>query len=228
MPFFQIGKPRALSDIAVSFNPSRKTRAAIPIALIDDGEFGYLEHLRENGYALTQYHDISDTRMVAEYPIVVCDIKGVGTNLSAKYQGAHVIAELRKTYPDKFLVVYSSFTFDTSYNRFFAMADTSLNKDAPLDEWVEKLDRAARTMADPAKRWERVRNDLLLNGQLSLFQLLNLEQAFIKAMRNKSAAAFSSKLGDLRLDDAQKETLGVFAKSAIEIGVALALKGLGS
>ena len=227
MAFFQIGKPRALSDIAVSFLPSRKTRSAVPIALIEDGEFGYLESLRDNGYALTKYDDIRDTRMVADYPVVVCDIMGVGRSLSTKFQGAHVISELRKTYPDKFLIVYSAATFDPSFNRFFSMADTELIKNAPLDEWVEKLDRAAQTMADPARRWERVRNNLLLNGHLSMFQLLKLEQAFIKAIRNKDGTSFSSKLKQLRLDDAQKEMLGVFAKSAIEIGTTLAIKGFG-
>lgn len=226
MPFFHIGEPRPLTDIAIKFIPSQKTRSAVPVALIDDGEFGYLKQLQETGFALTKYEDISDTRMVAAYPIVVCDIMGVGRKLNAKYQGAFVISELRKTYPDKFLILYSAANFEASFNRFTSAADISLNKETPFDEWIDKLDKAAETMADPAKRWERVRNHLLLNGQLSMFQLLNLEQAFIKAMCKKDAAAFSGKLRELRIDSEQKEMLGVLAKSAIEIGMALAIKGL--
>src|SRR4051812_32693639 len=123
MSFIIFGRPKQVSDLKDhTINHSAGSlRSQIPILVVDDQEFPYLEVLRQHGFNLTFFNDISDVRQVNNFPVVVCDIKGVGKSFKSKYEGAHVIAEIKKYFPTKILIAFTAHMFDSSFNKYFAM-----------------------------------------------------------------------------------------------------------
>jgi len=124
MKFRHFGKPKSIKDLDI---PTLKLktidRINIPILVIDDNEFEYLDHLKTHRFDLTYFDDIQSIESAKEYEIILCDINGVGKRFESKYEGAHVIAELHKKYPFKTIIAYTGYTHDPTFNKFFRMAD---------------------------------------------------------------------------------------------------------
>lgn len=180
------GRPRELTELKTlhkSFQASH--RHLVPIAVIDDEPLQYLAILRDHGFTITVFNDISDVKALEAFPIVLCDIKGVGKAFKSKYEGAHVIAEIRKHYPQKILAAYSGQQFDPSYNQFFEQCDFVIKKDVDSDAWIERLDEAIQLAIDPIAQWKRLRT-YLLSHDVPLFHLLRLEDDYVTSMLNKS------------------------------------------
>ncbi|MGN0402458.1 MAG: hypothetical protein ACI4HQ_09410, partial [Acetatifactor sp.] len=56
-------------------------RKRIDILVIDDEEFTPSIFLSNNNFRLTYKKDIDNVKDVSEYPIILCDIRGVGKQL---------------------------------------------------------------------------------------------------------------------------------------------------
>ena len=108
--FFHIGKPKSIADLPESSGQSPKL-SHVQMLLIDDSDFPYLENLATHDFNIRQYRDVTDLKSVEPYPVVLCDIRGVGRQLSERFEGAHVIQEIRKRYPAKVVVAYSGESF---------------------------------------------------------------------------------------------------------------------
>lgn len=192
---FKIGRRPKLSDIAIRDVPIAKARKLNSIGVIDDQKFGYFEALRSHGFIMNELGDISDVSAVAAYDIVICDIKGVGSAFGSRYEGAHVISEIRNQYPDKYIIAFSGGQFDPSYKRFFDKCDLSIRKDADMEDWCIALDETSALLGDPIKRWLRTRS-ILVDSGIDLYDIMNLEIEYIKAIKEKSPdelqKAFSS------------------------------------
>tara|TARA_R110002111_G_scaffold110393_2_gene169897 strand:- start:113 stop:778 length:666 start_codon:yes stop_codon:yes gene_type:complete len=180
--FYTIGKPLGIKDLNI---PSLKLksieRKQVPILIIDDDEFEYLEHIKNHRFDVEYFEDIPSIESAENYEIILCDIQGVGKKFKSKFEGAHVISELRRKYPFKTIIAYTGYTHDPTYNRFFAMADFSVKKDIDGDEWIEKLDQAIAIATDPKNKWIKVRNYLLENN-VSLFDITKLENEFVATL----------------------------------------------
>lgn len=200
-----IGKPLGIKDLNVpSLKLKTLERKQIPIMVIDDEPFSYLEHIKTHRFDIEYFEDIQTIESAEAYEIILCDIQGVGKKFNSKYEGAHVIAELRKKYPFKTIVAYTGYKHDPSFNRFFALADFSVNKDIDGDEWIDKLDHAIAIATDPKNRWIKVRS-FLLEHDVPLYDIMMLENEYVKLLINgKSIKDFpSTKLsneisGDIR------------------------------
>jgi len=156
--FAFIGKPKSIKDLDIaSLKLKTVERRQVPILVIDDNKFEYLEHLQQHRFDLTYFEDITSIESTKEYEIIMCDIQGVGKKFNSKFEGAHVIAEIRKKYPFKTLIAYTGHTHDPTFNKFFRMADMTVKKDIDGDEWVEKMDDAISLTIDAKKRWIKVR-----------------------------------------------------------------------
>lgn len=189
--YLQIGKPRKLSSLRVSLQDLGNLKRNHQIAVIDDQAFLKAEALRAHRFNLVEIGDIRTVDQVAEYPIIVCDIRGVGGALSSSLEGAHLIAEIRKTYPDKFLVSYSGAQFDISYNEPLKSADVSLPKDATTEHWVRTLEDGINKVGNPRERWLRLRSRLLDKG-VEIHEVFEMEQRFIRAVEKQDASLFQS------------------------------------
>jgi hypothetical protein len=190
--FIKVGAPKKLSDLGITCPEMRELKTKNKIAIIDDEPFLKLESLRAHGFNLTELGgDIKSVDQVMAYPIVICDIKGVGKAFGSDKEGAHVLSEIRKTYPDKFLITFTGMTYDASYNESLATADASATKDASVDYWTALLEKGLKNVGDPRQRWIRFRKNLLDEG-MDLFELFKLEQAFIKAIEKRDASIMKS------------------------------------
>ena len=180
-----IGKIFSIGDLANQKKSFKKPqRENVKIALIDDEPFQGLERLQRNDYKIKQFEDISDISAVSEFEIVLVDIDGVGKALSEKYQGAFILQEIRKRYPYKIIIAYSSKTFDASYNKYFKNADFVFRKDQTTEQWVENLDQAIVFAIDPLYQWKKLRDYLLIND-VKLVNVLKIEDNFVKCILRK-------------------------------------------
>lgn len=118
---------------------------------------------------------------MVKFDIIICDIQGVGKNFGSKYEGGHLIKEINNKYPLKYLVAFSGKSFDMTYNQFFSLCDTVMQKHADISEWTGCLDKATINLSDPIYIWKKARK-MLLENQEDLNLVSKLEQAYLKSI----------------------------------------------
>lgn len=217
MNWMRIWRRYRLEDLKQGISPS-ELRTRTRIALIDDEPFRRLDPLIRNGFNIVEVGgNVTSLEQVAAYPVVVCDIRGVAGALNVDLGGAHLIAEIRKAYPDKYLIAYSGVAQSIRYNEFLSRADRSLTKGAPIEEWVTALDKALEETGTPYGRWMRFRQHLCSTG-LDALELHQLEQAYIAAsLRNnpalleRHAQRLPPDIQDLALRFAQTALIGLIS-----------------
>lgn len=186
---FILGKTLELSELN-NLNTDREfKRNTVDILCIDDQGFQYEEILRHHGFSIRVIKDIEDIKAVEAYPIVICDIKGIGKSFNSPYEGGHIIQEIKKCYPSKTVVAFSGHSFDTKYNKFFKMADHVVSKDIDSDDWVNLLDEIVKQMISPIEQWKSMRQ-YLINQDVSTKTVFKLEQEYIEAMMKKDINKF--------------------------------------
>jgi len=183
--FYIIGKPKDVSRLDLPhLKLNNIQRKDVPIAIIDDQGFDYLERLKLHKFNISYFNDVTNLESLLAYEIILCDIRGVGQSFASKFDGAHVMREIHNIYPFKTLIAYTAYTYDPTYNTYLNVTDIVLKKDIDLDEWVENLDRAIKITTDPKKRWLKLRNYFLARD-VSLVNLAKLEDEYVKIILNK-------------------------------------------
>jgi hypothetical protein len=162
----------------------------LQVAIIDDNEVPYIETLRNNGFNITHHVDIDNFEMIKLYPIIICDIRGVGKKFGSDKEGAHIIREARRLYPDKYLIAMSSDVYNIRWVKLLDDADDKIMRDADVDQVIDALNTAINIMRCNKERWLRVRNNLLHKHKLDLFDVWKIEQAFIKSVISKDKSSF--------------------------------------
>lgn len=155
-------------------------RKKTDILIIDDEEFGPQSFLEKNNYRFTNKKDVDNIRDASEYPIILCDIRGVGQNLSKKYEGAFLISEIKKNYPDKVVLAYTASQYDATYNNYLIKADGVLTKNMATEDWLETLDKFIYLISDPVYQWKKFRN-LLLDNDVQVLEVAKYENVFVKS-----------------------------------------------
>ena len=182
--FLNIGTPLSLTQIQTKDWNIVNSRPLIPIAIIDDQKFPYSDMLRQVKFNIIEVGDITDIKHIKEYGVIICDIQGVGKAFGSKYEGGYVIKEIRKHFPDKYIIAFSGSRFDPTFKRFLDECDITIKKDADTDDWTKALDTSIEELSHPIKRWIRARN-IFLNNNMELIDVFKLEQAYIKAIARK-------------------------------------------
>ncbi len=182
---FMLWKKYELSLLKDSIALRVVDRSSVPILCIDDEGLEYEEILRTHDFNIKVLKDIEDIKAVKEYPIVICDIQGVGKSFGSKYQGAHIIEEIKKQYPHKIVIANTGQKHDVRYNKYFIMADYTIPKDIDSDQWVENLDNAIKKVASPVEQWKRMR-DFLFENDVTTRQVYLLEMDYVKSILSKN------------------------------------------
>lgn len=196
-------------------------RKFVEILVIDDDEFTVGKRLEANNFRLTYKKDIENIRDVSEYPIILCDIRGVGSSLSSQYEGAFLIKEIKINYPTKQIVAYTASQYDPSYNEYLGYADDIRRKDTEFEEWVEILDEEIEKCVDPVFQWKRIRSRLLDEG-VSLTEVTKLESTYVGAVKNRSFENFE------KLANSMSPQSNQFIKQLLSsIAVEMIMKGIG-
>lgn len=215
--FITIGTPKQIDHLKVNPTPPIGTlRSRVHIIVIDDKGFIYEEVLRNHGFSIKVLNDIQDIKAVESYPVVICDIRDVGKSFGSKYEGAHVIAEIKKHYPNKVLIACSGEQFDASFNQYFALCDASVKKDIESEKWVETLDNAIATYLNPVSQWKKLR-DYLINLDVPTVRIAKLEDHYVTAiLTKKKPFQDEKKLIDLP-QDAKNILLGIASNYAFKL-----------
>jgi hypothetical protein len=188
-------------------------RANVPIVVVDDQPFDPANNLRHNHYLINHLSDIQNIDEVKTFPIVLCDLQGVGSKLHAELQGAHLIREIKQHFPEKIVIAYTGIGRNNLMSRAAQQsADTFLKKDADLDEWIDALDGAIRNVTDPVYMWKRFRKRLLDAG-MTPFELTRLEDSFVRGATTG------------RKDDTQQRVLSVVEKLGLQNDLRAVVQG---
>ena len=183
--YFTFGKPKSVQALNTpSLNLVKPNRNEVPIIVIDDEQIPYLEDIRYHGFNITQFKDIEQIESVKGFEIVLCDIRGIGKKFKSKYEGAHIISEIKKIFPYKIVIAYTAYTFDPNYNKFFNIADNVFKKDIDRDEWIENLDKAIEMAINPITKWKKIRN-FLQEQNVSSVDIIKLENEYVEMIQKK-------------------------------------------
>ena len=210
--YLLLGKPQSILDARTSSLPFESSfRNKIPIAIIDDEPFAYESLLREHSYNIKLFNDIEDVRSLEAFPIILCDIRGVGKVFKSKFEGGHLIQEIRSYYPYKVIYAYSGYQVDPSFNKYFQMADKTLKKDISLEDWVSNLDDALKMVIDPCFLWKRLRKRLF-QEDIAICEIMKLEDQYVSFVKEKKSE-FPSKKYSTNLPDKAKALLIGFSET---------------
>ena len=225
--FFNTERIVLLSELESQFQQVCKTtplcdlRKSIEILVIDDEEFKPERNLRNLDFNLTVFKDISRVEQVKNYDIILCDVNGVGLELSDLTQGAFLIDEIKKNYKSKIVISYTAGS-QSSELVFLARqySDGDIRKDAPIEDWRNLLDDFIENLSNPIYQWKRERLQLLDNG-MELNDLRNIVQLILKILnqgadviRNKIISAYNIKQSNLN-DSKWKQDLQNFLYSKV-------------
>lgn len=132
--------------------------------------------------------------MLSDYQIVISDIDGVGQSFSSEYQGAYIIKELKRLFPDKYLIAMSSKIYNLSFTEILSNADVKINRDVNVDIVSEKLNIAIKEISSVKNRWLRVRAQLINEHFIDLYDVWSMEQDVIKSILTKENKIDSDKI----------------------------------
>lgn len=184
----------------------REKRKLIRIAVVDDNIFAPHRNLENMEYSIDFLGDVTAIQKLIPYQIVLCDLQGVGTALDAKKQGAFLIREIKKNFPEKYVVAYTGGGLNQTITREAASdADTLLKKDVDIDQWSETLDELILKLLNPYNVWQRQRR-ALVDRDVDTLTMLKLESAFVSSLDKtqpaRKATSFETYLssGDFKGD----------------------------
>ena len=178
----------SLSDLvevtALQHSNTSDLRSKVEILIIDDEDLAAEDYLKKNGFRITHKKDIDTIKDVLPYPVVLCDIRGVGQNLGSPKEGAFIIKEIKSSYPNKQVIAYTGSSYDPAYNEYLKMADTVINKGVSIDDWVSIIDEQINHAVDATYQWEQLRKYLLESG-VSTAYVAKLEDKYVRAIKKK-------------------------------------------
>lgn len=170
-----------LSDIDKNALSLEELKNKYEVLVIDDKDFINIGTLAANGFRVKQWRDVEDVTLTVKYPIIACDVNGVGNVLrpGSPNGGLHVLHEIKKHYPDKYLIQYSTVRQDFDEN--LIAADRIYPKDTSINTWQRDIEKALTVLGNPKLRWIRLRRKLSDDG-MDAYDIYKLEQAYIKEL----------------------------------------------
>jgi hypothetical protein len=184
MRFFK--KKYSMDDLEKFKQMNQVDRSAGNIILIDDNVYPIIDELRRHDYIINRLPDVERIDDLKNYHIVISDIKGVGKFFGSKFEGAHLIEEIHKKFPMKYLIAYSSSTFNPTFNQYFSLCDVIKRKNIDIQEWVVTLDNAIKNINDPVYQWEKIRA-ILVKNRLPIELISKIENSYIKSVVKKDS-----------------------------------------
>ncbi|MFN4915320.1 MAG: hypothetical protein ACK5FT_08370 [Sphingomonadales bacterium] len=194
-----------------------------------DSQLKYLKN--QLGFDITTKDDLYNMRDAAGYDIIICDIDGVGLKLGGN-NGIWLLNEINKEYPDKILVLYTNYNQEIrKLNRIENATFEKWDKGELIDNYIKNgqdgfADKIKTTMnyfADPARRWQKLRNKML-GTEMSIHEVAMLESYFVKSIVKNDKNIFDkmlSKYNNKHQNDIDFKSLLFTSKSIIETTLTL-------
>lgn len=162
-------------------NISIREKKNVRILIVDDEGFDD-EVLKTLGYldidTKLKYEKISDYE---NYDIIFCDINGIAKELDSKYQGAELARLIKKTYPSKVVIIYSSKEQSLDFYKYKTYVDEMIPKNIKNAEMAEIIDKYIEIINDPIERWKNFRKKLSEQGT-SPKDIALLEDCYVRGI----------------------------------------------
>lgn len=172
------------SDCMINQDQRMYLRKNMDILIIDDEELNVSQGLKDSNFSMYHKQDIDNIKDVEPYEIILCDIRGVGKRFSEAFEGAFIIKEIKKNYPNKHVIAYTASQYDASYNTYLAEADNVIPKGTSLEDWIAILDDEIDKIVNPVHQWKLVREKLLKND-VSTIETARLESEYVRSFKEK-------------------------------------------
>lgn len=134
-------------------------------------------------------NDLHDLEDVSPYKIILCDILDTGRTLGGKSQGAFLIAQIKRRFPDKYVIAYTAAASGDLAVLAAQHADNFMLKDADTEDWVLNLDEAIKQFLSPIEIWKRARRKLT-DANIAPEQIAILEEEYVNKILNKHERPF--------------------------------------
>ncbi|WP_296275370.1 response regulator [Pseudomonas sp. UBA7530] len=216
--YLELGNPLRLQSIDSGNTPILELKAKFQVLVIDDNPPIMVDTLRRSGFVIRDLRDIETIETAEPYPIVACDIGGIGRTFrpNSNSGGFYVLKEIRKHYPDKFLIQYS--TQNQYIDGSLTAADVIFPKDTSIDLWQDKLEGALKELGNPRLRWMKLRNRLSAEG-VDGYDIFKLEQAYIKGILDGKPDRIATDKAAGALSPEIKSLIVKFAATTIAMGI---------
>lgn len=178
---------RGFSQSQSHLQSAQSRRSAVRIAVIDDEVFAPQANLRSYGYSVEPIGDVKNVSEIIQYQIVLCDIMGVGRHFDTSLQGASLISEIKKNYPEKYVIAYTGAALNERAARLAtSRADKTLKKDVEIEEWISTLDKASAEVTDPYIIWNKIRYRFIEIG-VRTKDILHMEHLYVKSVTSQDS-----------------------------------------
>ena len=159
-----------------------KLKRETDILIIDDEDFPLLDDLKRHEFNIEYKSDITTLKDVEPYPIVLCDIHGIGKFLGSDKEGAYLVAKIKEKYPSKIVISYTADTTSPSIQKYLHYADNVIPKGTSIEDWAALLTESVKNIANPVTMWKKIQRDLL-NANVSTRDVALLEDKYVKAIK---------------------------------------------
>lgn len=163
---------------------SIRDKKNVRIAIIDDEGFddeilkslGYLDiDIKEKYNMMKEYEN---------YDIIFCDINGVAKELDPVYQGAALAKQIKKTYPSKIVIIFSSKDQSLDFHKFSDDVDNIIPKNLKNSEIAEIIDKYISVLNDPILCWKNYRKKIIEQGT-AITNVAILEDCYVRGILKK-------------------------------------------
>lgn len=165
-------------------NVSLKDRKNIKILFIDDEGFD-IEPLKKIGFLdVNKVYEYTKIEDYEKYDIIFCDINGIGKEINEKYQGAALAIIIKRTYPDKIVIIFSAKQQYLDMHEYSKYVDEIKAKNIQISDLAALLDKYIKKLSDPVEYWKEARRKLLSQG-VSTKTVSELEHYYVKSFKDK-------------------------------------------
>ena len=166
-----------LKDISLS-----KLKKESEILIIDDEEFTLLDDLKKHEFSIEYKSDITSLKDVEQYPIILCDIHGVGKFLGSSKEGAYLVYLIKEKYPSKVVISYTADTTSPDSQKYLHYADNVIPKGTSIEDWASLLNDAIKNISNPVNVWKKIQLELI-KANVSTRDIACLEDGYVKAIK---------------------------------------------
>ncbi len=151
------------------------------VLIIDDDKLDIEDTLRRIGYNVVWKKDIDVLTDVEDYPIIICDYKGVGAKFNSEYEGIYLLNLIKEKYPEKIVYLLSAANINLKVNEYIKNFDELIYK-GEEDKLIDYVNQDSSKFFNPRDMW--IHYKTILKGknipEKEIFQLENLYvQSFI-------------------------------------------------
>lgn len=150
------------------------------ILIIDDDELQLEKTLRRIGYNVVWKKDIDVLSDVEDYPIIICDYKGVGLKFNSEFEGLNLSMLIKEKYPEKIIYLLSAADFNPRANKYIKYIDELVYK-GEEDKIIEYIKDDCNKLFNPKERWIQYKN-LLKSRGIKEKDIFRLEDLYVRSI----------------------------------------------